>query len=153
MAQKFWLMKSEPETYSIDQLQKDKKTPWSGVRNYQARNFMMNDMNIGDLVIFYHSNATPPGAAGVATICKKATPDITAQNPKSEYYDPKARKEKPIWFCVEVEFKNKFKNFVDLARLRDCEKLSQLQILKRGNRLSITPLNQNEFETICDLGK
>ena len=97
-------MKSEPTTYSIDHLKKDKKTIWDGVRNYQARNFMMQDMKVGDTVLFYHSNAEPPGVSGVAKISKAAIPDPTQFDKKSKYFDPKATKEKPRWFCVEIAF-------------------------------------------------
>ena len=97
---RYWLMKSEPDVFSIDDLKASKTSLWDGVRNYQARNFMMNDMKVGDLVLFYHSNAKPPGVAGVAVISKEAVPDVTAQDEKSKYYDPKAAPEKPIWFCV-----------------------------------------------------
>ena len=100
----YWLMKSEPDVFSIDDLKKQKQTTWDGVRNYQARNFMMNDMQVGDLVLFYHSNAKPPGIAGLATVSKKAEPDPTQFDKKSEYFDPKATKEKPRWFCVKVKF-------------------------------------------------
>ena len=108
MGKRYWLMKTEPGTYSIEDLKKDKKTIWDGVRNYQARNIMMNDMQVGDEVLFYHSNAKPPGVAGLAKITKSAAPDPTAQEKKSKYYDPKATPEKPIWFCVEVGYQKGF---------------------------------------------
>ncbi|HAG90744.1 MAG TPA: EVE domain-containing protein, partial [Bdellovibrionales bacterium] len=120
--------------------------------NYQARNFMMNDMKVGDLVLFYHSNAKPPGVAGVAVISKEAVPDVTAQDEKSKYYDPKAAPEKPIWFCVEVKFKSKFKNFVSLDELRDQKALKEMLVLKRGQRLSIQPVTAKEFDTVVKLG-
>ena len=101
---KYWLMKSEPGCYSIDDLQNDGITQWEGVRNYQARNFMMKDMSIGDEVLFYHSNAKPPGIAGLATVCKRAYPDYFALDDQSKYFDPKATPEKPIWHMVDVKF-------------------------------------------------
>tara|TARA_Y100001958_G_C21246365_1_gene576771 strand:- start:5806 stop:6249 length:444 start_codon:yes stop_codon:yes gene_type:complete len=145
-------MKSEPDVFSIDDLKASKTSLWDGVRNYQARNFMMNDMKVGDLVLFYHSNAKPPGVAGVAVISKEAVPDVTAQDEKSKYYDPKAAPEKPIWFCVEVKFKSKFKNFVSLDELRDQKALKEMLVLKRGQRLSIQPVTAKEFDTVVKLG-
>ncbi len=147
-----WLMKSEPDVYSIDQLAKDKTTWWGGVRNYQARNFMMNDMKVGDWVLFYHSNAEPPGVAGLAKVSKVAAPDETQFDKKSEYFDPKASKEKPIWFCVQVEFVKKFKNLVSLQDLRDEPKLADLLVLKKGQRLSIQPVSKVHFDLIKKMG-
>ncbi|MBX2993722.1 MAG: EVE domain-containing protein [Bdellovibrionaceae bacterium] len=152
MAKKYWLMKSEPETYSISHLQKDKKTWWTGVRNYQARNFMMNDMNVGDEILFYHSNAEPPGVAGLARVSKKAEPDATQFDKKSEVFDPKASKEKPIWFCVEVEFVAEFKNFVSLETLKETKSLEGMQVLKKGQRLSVQPATKAEFDQVKKLG-
>ncbi|WP_374079065.1 EVE domain-containing protein [Bdellovibrio bacteriovorus] len=149
---KYWLMKSEPDVYSIDKLSKDKTTPWEGVRNYQARNFMMKDMELGDLVLFYHSNAEPPGVAGVAKVSKIAFPDKTQFDKKSEYFDAKATKEKPIWFCVEVEFVSKFKNLVSLSDLRDNEKLSDMVVLQKGSRLSVQPVDKKHFDIVKKMG-
>ena len=147
-----WLMKSEPDVFSIDDLAKDKTTWWGGVRNYQARNFMMNDMKEGDWVLFYHSSAEPPGVAGLAKISKAAAPDETQFDKKSEYYDPKATKEKPIWFCVQLQFAKKFKNLVSLQELRDNPKLKDLLVLKKGQRLSIQPVTKEHFEIIKKMG-
>lgn len=149
---KYWLMKSEPEVYSIDNLKKDGSTDWTGIRNYQARNFMMKDMQVGDLVLFYHSNAEPAGVAGIAQVSKLASPDISQFDKKSEYFDPKATKDKPVWFCVDVKFVTKFKNFVSLDQLRSEKKLADMQVLKRGQRLSIQPVTEAEFETVKKLG-
>ena len=149
---KYWLMKSEPDVFSIDQLAKDKTSLWDGVRNYQARNFMMNDMSIGDQVLFYHSNAKPPGVAGLATISKEAIPDPTQFIKKSEYYDPKATKEKARWYCVEVKFKKSFKSFVALDELKKNKSLKDMMVTKKGQRLSIQPVTKKEFETVCKLG-
>ena len=110
MKKNYWLMKSEPNTYSIDDLKKDAKTIWDGVRNYQARNFMMRDMQVGDTVLFYHSSADPSGVSGIAKVSRKALPDPTQFDKKSKYYDPKSTKEKPRWYCVEVSYQEKFKN-------------------------------------------
>src|SRR5690606_27389126 len=114
MAKNYWLMKSEPEVFSISDLERDGRTLWEGVRNYQARNFMMNDMKVGDEVLFYHSNAEPPGVAGIAQVSSAAVPDPTAFDKKSEYFEPKATKENPRWFCVEVKFVKKFKAVLPL---------------------------------------
>ncbi len=152
MAQ-YWLMKSEPDVFSISDLKKKKRSLWDGVRNYQARNFMVNDMKVGDMVLFYHSNATPPGIAGVAQIAKSAIPDPTQFEKKSEYYDPKASQEKPRWYCVEVEYVETFKNFISLDELKLQKPLEDMMVIKKGQRLSIQPVKQKEFDWINQLGK
>lgn len=149
---KYWLMKSEPDVYSIDQLKKDSTTPWEGVRNYQARNFMMKDMQVGDLVLFYHSNAEPSGVAGIAKVSKAAFPDKTQFDKKSEYHDAKATKEKPIWFCVEVEYVEKFRNFISLAELRENDKLADMVVLQKGSRLSVQPVDKKHFDIVKKMG-
>jgi predicted RNA-binding protein with PUA-like domain len=148
----YWLMKSEPEAYSIDHLKRDGSTLWTGIRNYQARNFMMKDMQIGDLVLFYHSNAEPSGVAGIAQVTKLAEPDPSQFDKKSETFDPKATKDKPIWFCVTVKFVSKFKEVVSLDQLRSEKKLAAMQVLKKGQRLSIQPVTPAEFESVKKLG-
>jgi len=147
---KFWICKSEPDVYSIDHLKKDKKTLWTAVRNYQARNFLL-EMNVGDEVFIYHSNVEVPGIVGIAKVTKKAAPDPEQFDSKSEYFDPKATKEKPRWFSPELTFKEKFKSVISLDDLRSIKELSTLQILKRGNRLSVTPVSLGERETILHL--
>lgn len=147
-SKKYWLMKSEPDTYSIDQLQKDKTTWWEGVRNYQARNYMMKDMNIGDEVLFYHSSCEVPGVVGLATISKTAEPDQLQFDKKSDYFDPKASKEKPIWFCTQVKFVSYLKNSVSLEQIRNDEKLKSMLVIQKGSRLSIQPVTQTDFEHI-----
>lgn len=157
MAKKYWLMKSEPSVFSIDDLEKDGRTLWEGVRNYQARNFMMNDMSVGDDVLFYHSNAEPPGVAGVATVSRAAVPDPTVFDKKSEYFDPKATKEKPIWFCVEIKFSKKFKSILSLDEIRKNnqknKQLSKMALLQKGSRLSVQPVLPNEFKDILGMAK
>ena len=148
---KYWLMKSEPLNYSIYDLQKEKKSLWDGVRNYQARNFMMKDMKIGDAILFYHSLANPPGIAGLAEVSGKARPDPTATNPKSKYYDPKATKQNPRWHCVEVTFKKVLKNFISIEMLKKEQKLKSMLVLKKGQRLSIMPVQKKEFDHIIKL--
>ncbi|NCN26748.1 EVE domain-containing protein [bacterium] len=153
MAKKYWLMKSEPETYSIDDLERDKTTWWDSIRNYQARNFMTKEMKVGDDVIFYHSNATPPGAAGTGTVSNPAKVDPTQFDKKSDYFEKRASKERPMWFCVELAFKKKFKNLVSLEEMKEQKPLENMLILRKGNRLSITPLSKAEFEHLVKLGK
>lgn len=149
---KYWLMKSEPDVFSIDHLAKDKTTLWEGVRNYQARNFMMNDMKAGDLILFYHSNASPPGVAGIAKVKSAAEPDPTQFNKKSQYYDAKATKEKPIWHCVRVEFVSRFKNFISLEDLKNNKELQSMLVIKKGQRLSIQPVTEDEFKICQKIG-
>lgn len=149
----YWLMKSEPDEFSIDQLKKDKKTFWTGVRNYQARNFMMNDMKKGDLILFYHSNAEPSGVAGLATVTGQIIADPLQFDKKSDYYDPKAKVEKPIWFSAEIQYKEHFKNFLPLQDLKIYKELAHMLLLKKGQRLSIQPVTEKEFNFILKLGQ
>jgi predicted RNA-binding protein with PUA-like domain len=142
-----WLMKSEPDEFSIDDLQKRKTEPWTGVRNYQARNFMRAAQK-GDLVLFYHSNCEEPGIVGLARVSKTAFTDPTQFIPDSDYFDAKSKKENPRWSCVEVAFLKKFKNTLSLDQLRESKKLKSLLILRPGNRLSITPVRPDEFKEI-----
>jgi len=150
---KYWLMKSEPGTYSIEDLERQGVTPWEGVRNYQARNFMRDDMRVGDLVLFYHSNAKPPGAAGVGRVCREAHPDHFAQDRSSAYYDPKATEENPIWMMVDVEFVERFPSVVALADLKSDAKLEGMMLLKKGVRLSVQPVSREHFDRVCALGR
>lgn len=150
---KYWLMKSEPETFSIDQLAKDKTTWWEGVRNYQARNFMTQEMTPGDEVLFYHSNAEPPGVAGLAKVTKKAAPDLTQFDKKSDYFDPKASQENPRWLCVEISFAKKFKNFISLSEIKSTPALAKMVLLQKGSRLSIQPVTAAEFEFLKKWGQ
>jgi predicted RNA-binding protein with PUA-like domain len=153
MTKKFWLMKSEPDTYSIDHLQKDQSTWWEGVRNYQARNFMAKEMNVGDEVLFYHSSTNPPGVAGRAVISKKAKADQSQFNKKSDHFDPKATQEKPIWFCTEVQFKEKFKNLITLEQIKADEKLKNMVVIQRGSRLSIQPVTEADYNHLLNLSQ
>lgn len=148
-----WLMKSEPDVFSISDLKKRSSTLWDGVRNYQARNFMMNDMRVGDQVLFYHSNAEPPGVAGLAKIIGLAEPDPSQFDKKSEYYDPKASHDKPIWFSVRVGFVEEFSAIVPLARLREEAALRHMLLLKKGQRLSIQPVTDMEFACVRKLAR
>jgi len=148
---KYWLMKSEADCYSIDHLAKDKKTAWEGVRNYQARNFMMKDMSVGDEVLYYHSNGDPSGIAGLAKVTKLAEPDKTALDPKDQHYDPKATPSNPIWFCVEISFVKKFKNLISLQDLKNNPQLSSMMVLQKGSRLSVQPVEKQEFNEVLKM--
>ena len=145
---KYWLMKSEPSTYSIDDLKKDGVTQWEGVRNYQARNFMRDQMKIGDKVLFYHSNATPPGIVGLAEVCRESYPDYFALDASSKYFDPKASEEKPIWMMVDVKFVKKFETIITLEDIKNRPELAEMLVIKKGMRLSIQPVSQRDYENI-----
>ncbi len=148
----YWLMKSEPDAFSIDDLQKVRKEPWSGVRNYQARNFMWKDMKLGDGVLFYHSNAKIPGIAGLAKVASAAYPDPTQFDPESDYWDPKATVEKPRWFLVDVTFERKFSAVLSLETLKaNADILGDFVLLNRGTRLSVLPVTKAQWQTILKL--
>lgn len=144
-----WLIKSEPDVFSIDDLARVKREPWTGVRNYQARNFMWHDMKPGDLALFYHSNAKPPGIAGIAKVAGAAYPDPTQFDAKSEYFDPKATQEKPRWWLVDVEFVAKFDEILPLDALKSDPILSEMLVCQRGTRLSINPVDPKHFKQVC----
>jgi predicted RNA-binding protein with PUA-like domain len=149
-AMKFWLMKSEPHVYSIDDLERDKKDSWEGVRNYQARNFM-REMASGDLVVFYHSNAKPPGAAGVCRVLREAYPDDTQFDQKSEYYDAKSEQEDPRWSMVDVEFIEKFEEPVSLQALKHDPALEEMRVTQKGSRLSVQPVEKKHFMRVLKM--
>ncbi|NWG86929.1 MAG: EVE domain-containing protein [Hydrogenophilaceae bacterium] len=144
---RYWLMKSEPSEYSIDDLARDGSVPWFGVRNYQARNFMRDQMRVGDGVLFYHSSCPEPGIAGLAEVAKLAYPDASQFDAKAKYYDAKATPDKPRWFNVDVKIKQKTR-LMPLAEIRDYPELANMRILQRGNRLSITPVDPAEWNFI-----
>jgi len=147
-----WLMKSEPESYSIDDLERDGKTDWTGVRNFKARNWM-KEMQVGDQVLFYHSNSDPPGVAGVAEICAAAHADRTQYDAKSDYYEPKATKEKPYWYCPDIRFVAKLARFVPLQELRDSDALNGMLLTSgKASRLSVQPVDKKHFEAIVKMG-
>lgn len=146
-----WLAKSEPSVYSISQLKRDKKTLWTGVRNYQARNFLRDGWKENDLVLFYHSNADTIGVAGVAVVSKAKVVDPTQFDPKSEYFDPKAKKDAPIWYAPEIKFREEFSKIVELDEIKKDKTLAGMGILKRGNRLSVQPVSETEFNKILKL--
>jgi predicted RNA-binding protein with PUA-like domain len=148
MGMQYWLMKSEPDVFSIDDLARDRTTWWEGVRNYQARNFMMKDMKVGDEILFYHSSAEPPGIAGIAKVSQAAKPDESQFDKKSEYYEPKATPQVPRWYCIQVEFVEKFKRLITLENLKTENPLFNMLVIKRGQRLSIQPVTAQEFAHI-----
>ena len=148
MEKKYWLLKSEPSSYSIDDLKRDGKTDWTGVRNYQARNTMRDSMTKGDLAFYYHSSTEETGIAGVCEIASDAIPDKTAWDEKGHYFDPKSSPANPIWFCREVKFKQKFKEVIALADLRNIKGLEKMVLLQKGSRLSVQPVTEKEWEII-----
>lgn len=148
----YWLIKSEPGSYSIADLERDGRTHWEGVRNYQARNFMRDDMKVGDGLLFYHSNTEPIGVAGIARVARAGYPDLTALDPKSHYYDPKATEADPRWSMVDVEFVERFPQIVTLTRLRELPELADMPLLNKS-RLSVQPLTERQFEVIRELGQ
>ena len=153
-AKQYWLMKSEPYVYSIDNLAEDENqtTCWDGVRNYQARNLMRDEMKKGDLVLYYHSNAKPPGVAGVAKVVQESYPDHTQFDKKSKYFDPKATRETPRWFMVDIKLVKKFKTFLPLDELKTVKALEGMVLLQKGSRLSVQPVTKKQYETILKLG-
>ena len=150
---KYWLMKSEPEEFSIDDLKNrpDKTEPWDGVRNYQARNMLRDEMKSGDLAFFYHSNCDEPGIVGIMTISREGYPDPTAFNPNEKHYDPKSDPDRPTWYLVDVKFRKKFKRPITLAELRDKKPLQKMKLLQKGNRLSVMPVTKKEWDYILGL--
>ncbi len=147
----YWLLKSEPKSYSIDDLLREKKTFWDGVRNYQARNFLRDKIKKGDDVFFYHSNAEPSGIAGVAEVIRAGYPEPSQFDSKSHYYDPKSTPEKPIWFTVEIAFRQKFSEIIPLEALRKIKTLHDMPVLQRGQRLSVQPVAEKHWKAIQDL--
>jgi predicted RNA-binding protein with PUA-like domain len=149
----YWLVKTEPESYSIDDLAAEPKktTFWSGVRNYQARNFMRDSMRRGDQVLFYHSNADPPAVVGVAEVVREGYPDHTSWDEHDHHFDPKSTPANPRWFMVDLKFVRKFKRPLSLAELRTVPALKNMELLRTGSRLSVQPVSANEFAAILKL--
>lgn len=146
-----WLVKTEPDAYSIDDLKRDRTTGWDGVRNHQARNFMRDDMKKGDLVLVYHSNVDPPGVVGIATVSREGHPDPTAFDSRDVHFDPKSDPDDPRWIQVELRFKRKFKRLIPLSELRETPTLSDMPLLRKGQRLSVQPVSKAQFETVVAL--
>jgi len=154
MAKKYWLVKSEPDVFSLDDLvkSKNKTTHWDGVRNYQARNFMRDQMKKGDGVLFYYSNADPNAVAGYCEVVKEGYPDHTQFDSKNPHFDPKADPANPPWIMVDIEFVKKFKNPVTLEEIKANPKLIKMRLVQRGNRLSVMPVEKNEWDEILKMG-
>ncbi|MDK3156091.1 EVE domain-containing protein [Kamptonema cortianum] len=151
---RYWLMKSEPDTYGIDDLiAKGKPDVWEGCRNYTVRNFFRDTMEVGDLAFFYHSNANPSGIVGVIRIAKKAYPDPTQFDPKSKYFDPKSPKDNPRWLSPDVEFVEKFDRVIPLSELKETPGLEDMAVVQRGQRLSVMPVTKDEWEIVLKLAK
>jgi predicted RNA-binding protein with PUA-like domain len=146
----YWLMKSEPDEVSIDDLVRELRVPWTGVRNYQARNYMRDDMRVGDGVLFYHSSCPEPGVAGLAEVASAPYPDETQFDPKSKYHDPKSTRDAPRWVHVDVALVRKTR-LLPLAEMRERKELASMVVLKRGNRLSITPVTAAEWRAVLKL--
>ena len=147
----YWLMKSEPDAYSIDDLKRDKREPWDGIRNYQARNMMRDDMRIGDEVFFYHSNGKEPGIVGLMKVASKPYPDPTQFDKNSNYYDPKSDPENPRWCLVDVAYKRKLKRTITLAEIKETRGLDGLLLTRKGNRLSIMPIEKKHWDKLLSL--
>jgi predicted RNA-binding protein with PUA-like domain len=147
---RYWLVKTEPDCFSIDDLARQPKrtTGWEGVRNYQARNLIRDEMKRGELVLFYHSSCQPPGVAGVAKIVRAAYPDVTALDRKSQYYDAKATADDPRWFTFDLQLEKKFDRLIPLEELKSLKGLDGMVLLQRGSRLSVQPVTKRQFETI-----
>ena len=150
---RYWLMKCEPEAYTIDDLERDRTTSWEGVRNYQARNSMRDDMKVGDGVLFYASNADPSGVAGVAEISREAYPDHFALQKGHHYFDPDSDPDNPIWFMVDIRFVERFPGIVPLAALKATPGLEKMVVTQKGSRLSVQPVTPEEFEIVLGLGR
>lgn len=145
-----WLVKSEPSTYSIDDFEREKKTLWEGVRNYQARNYL-REMKKGERVLFYHSNAKEIGIVGVGKVSKEALPDPSQFDPKSKYYDEGSNESSPRWVCPELQFLHKFSKVLTRDELSAQRPLRDMVILQKGSRLSVTPVSEDEYQEICSL--
>ncbi len=147
----YWLVKSEGGCYSIDDLKRDKRTSWTGIRNYQARNFMRDGMKKGDLVLFYHSEGDPSGIYGLAKVASEPHPDETAFDKKDEHYDPKSKREIPAWICVDLSYVKTFKEPLSLADIKCDPKLEGMGVTRKGDRLSVQPVSEKHFAYLLDI--
>jgi predicted RNA-binding protein with PUA-like domain len=153
MSHRYWLMKCEPAAYAIDDLKRDKRTSWEGVRNFQARNFMRDRMQVGDEVLFYASNAEPSGVTGLARIARAGYPDAYSWQKGHKYYDPASSPEKPLWFMVDIEFVERFPATVPLEVLKRTKGLEKMLVNQKGSRLSVQPVTQAEFDIVVRLAR
>ncbi|MCW8108202.1 EVE domain-containing protein [Alteromonas ponticola] len=151
----YWLFKTEPDTFGIDDLysRPNQTEPWDGVRNYQARNFLRDEVVVGDEVFIYHSSCKVVGIAGIATVVKAGYPDETQFDPESNYFDPKANRSNPRWFRVDVKFKQRFTKVLPLKTIKALPQITQLGLVKKGHRLSIMPVPENEWQCLCNLAE
>ncbi|HEX7339886.1 MAG TPA: EVE domain-containing protein [Rhodanobacteraceae bacterium] len=147
----YWLVKSEPSAFSLDDLERNRREPWDGVRNYQARNFMRDGMRVGDKVFFYHSNCTEPGIVGIAKVASAAYPDPTQFDPDNHHFDPKSTRDKPRWVLVDMAFVRRLARTITLNELRDCPELADMALVRKGNRLSVMPVAKPEWDFILTL--
>jgi predicted RNA-binding protein with PUA-like domain len=148
MAKRYWLFKSEPDCFSIDDLKREGTSHWDGVRNYQARNILRDEIKRGDGVLFYHSGVQPPGVVGLAEVAKSGYPDHTAWDPESEHFDPKASEDNPIWYMVDVRFVRKLPEMLPLPQLKKEPGLEQMMVTQRGSRLSVQPVTSDEWKVV-----
>ena len=153
MARKYWLMKCEPEAYTIDDLQRDGRSSWEGVRNYQARNFMRDQMQVGDGVLFYASNADPSGVTGLAEVVRAGYPDPTAFLKGHEYFDEGSKKDAPAWYMVDIAFVERFPGVVSLETLKATKGLESMMVTQKGSRLSVQPVAKGEYDIVVRLGR
>lgn len=151
-AMNYWLIKSEPDAYSIDDLKRDGTEPWDGIRNYQARNFMRDDMKVGDKVLFYHSQVNPPAVVGLAEVASEPYPDPTAFEPDNKYFDPKSDPDDPRWILVDMSYVAHLENPVTLPEIKDDPKLEGMVVRQKGSRLSIQPVEKKHYDRIVKLG-
>ncbi len=152
---RYWLIKSEPDVFSIDDLskKKDKTTFWDGVRNYQARNYLRDEIKSGDGILFYHSNCEPNNIVGICEVVKEGYPDHTQFDPSSSHYFPKSDPKNPTWFMVDIKFTKKFSHSITLDEIRQNPKLKDMKVIQRGNRLSVMPVTKEEWDEIVKMGK
>ena len=150
---RYWLMKCEPSAYSIDDLERDGQACWEGVRNYQARNFMRDEMRVGDSVLFYASNADPSGVTGIAKVAKAAYPDHFAWKKGHKYFDARSTKDSPAWYMVDIAFVDRFVDTVSLAVLKVTKGLEAMMVTRKGSRLSVQPVTKTEFDMVVKLGR
>ena len=153
MTRRYWLMKCEPSAYTIDDLKRDGRTGWEGVRNFQARNFMRDQMQVGDGVLFYASNADPSGVTGLAEIARAGYPDAFAWKKGHKYFDAASTPEKPLWYLVDVKFAERFPEIIPLDALKTTPGLEQMMVIRKGARLSVQPVAKAEFDIVCKLGR
>lgn len=152
-AKRYWLMKCEPEAYTIEDLERDGSTTWEGVRNFQARNTMRDDMKVGDGVLFYASNAEPSGVSGLAEISRAGYPDPYAFQEGHKYHDPKSDPDNPTWYMVDIRFVERFPEVIPLAALKETRGLEKMEVNRKGSRLSVQPVTKEEFEIVRRLGR